>query len=78
MPDFLTVPFRGGPDVVPLQVLVRLILALLFGGPETDHVPLARRVRQAEVPVVALPDGGVRRFQRVMEKRCHCHRATRL
>ena len=32
MPDFLTVPFRGGPDVAPLQVLVRLVLALLFGG----------------------------------------------
>jgi len=32
MPDFLTVPLRGGPDVVPLQVLVRLILALLFGA----------------------------------------------
>jgi hypothetical protein len=32
MPDFLTVPFKGGPDVVPLQVLVRLILALLFGA----------------------------------------------
>jgi hypothetical protein len=32
MPEFLTAPFRGGPDVAPLQVFVRLILALLFGG----------------------------------------------
>jgi hypothetical protein len=32
MPEFLTAPFQGGPSVAPLQVLVRLVVALLFGG----------------------------------------------
>src|SRR5216117_3771232 len=32
MPDFLTAPFRSGPVIAPLQVVVRLVLALLLGG----------------------------------------------
>jgi len=32
MPDFLKSPFTKGPDVLPLDVLVRLALALAFGG----------------------------------------------
>lgn len=32
MPDFLKVPFATGPTVSPTDVLVRLVLALLFGG----------------------------------------------
>lgn len=32
MPDFLKSPFATGPNVSPLDVLVRLALALLFGG----------------------------------------------
>jgi len=32
MPEFLTSPFASGPKVEPLYVLVRLCLALLFGG----------------------------------------------
>jgi len=32
MPDFLKAPFVNGPDVVPLDVLVRLCLALLLGA----------------------------------------------
>lgn len=31
MPEFLTVPFANGPHVAPLDVLVRLLSALLFG-----------------------------------------------
>jgi len=32
MPEFLTAPFTGGPNVAPAQVFVRLVVALLFGG----------------------------------------------
>jgi len=32
MPEFLKSPFATGPNVTPMDVLVRLILALLFGG----------------------------------------------
>ncbi len=32
MPDFLKSPFATGPTVSPWDVLVRLVLALLFGG----------------------------------------------
>ncbi|MEQ1574005.1 MAG: DUF4956 domain-containing protein [Vicinamibacterales bacterium] len=32
MPDFLLAPFTTGPSVDPLQVLVRLVLGLVFGG----------------------------------------------
>ena len=32
MPDFLTAPFANGPPVHPLDVLVRLALALVLGG----------------------------------------------
>lgn len=32
MPEFLTTAFSTGPKVSPLDVLVRLVLALLFGG----------------------------------------------
>jgi hypothetical protein len=32
MPEFLKTPFATGPAVSPLDVLVRLLLALLFGG----------------------------------------------
>ena len=32
MPDFLKQPFATGPNVTPTDVLVRLALALLFGG----------------------------------------------
>lgn len=32
MPDFLKSTFAGGPDIVPLDVLLRLSLALLLGG----------------------------------------------
>jgi hypothetical protein len=32
MPEFLKSPFATGPTVTPMDVLVRLLLALLFGG----------------------------------------------
>ena len=32
MPDFLKSPFANGPTVTPLDVLVRLLLALVLGG----------------------------------------------
>ena len=32
MPDFLKSPFATGPNVSPIDVTVRLVLALLFGG----------------------------------------------
>jgi len=32
MPDFLKAPFINGPDIAPLDVLVRLCLALVLGG----------------------------------------------
>jgi hypothetical protein len=32
MPDFLKSPFSTGPNVSPTDVLVRLVLALVFGG----------------------------------------------
>jgi len=32
MPDFLKAPFIDGPDIAPLDVLVRLCLALVLGG----------------------------------------------
>ena len=32
MPEFLKAPFATGPNVTPTDVLVRLVLALLFGG----------------------------------------------
>jgi hypothetical protein len=32
MPDFLTSPFTNGPQVTPLDVLIRLFTALLLGG----------------------------------------------
>jgi hypothetical protein len=32
MPEFLKSPFASGPSVSPLDVLVRLVLALAFGG----------------------------------------------
>lgn len=32
MPDFLVAPFRNGPEISALEVLVRLVVALLFGG----------------------------------------------
>ena len=31
MPEFLKAPFINGPEVVPLDVCVRLLLALVFG-----------------------------------------------
>jgi hypothetical protein len=32
MPEFLKAPFATGPTVSPMDVLVRLVLALIFGG----------------------------------------------
>ncbi len=32
MPDFLKAPFANGPEVAPVDVLVRLVFALLLGG----------------------------------------------
>jgi hypothetical protein len=32
MPDFLTAPFVNGPHVTPLDVLIRLLAALVLGG----------------------------------------------
>jgi hypothetical protein len=32
MPDFLTAPFVNGPHVTPLDVLIRLLVALVLGG----------------------------------------------
>src|ERR1700758_1530081 len=32
MPKFLTAPFAHGPSVAPLDVLVRLLIALALGG----------------------------------------------
>jgi hypothetical protein len=32
MPDFLLAPFAAGPRVEPLLVLVRLVVAMMFGG----------------------------------------------
>ena len=32
MPDFLKAPFRNGPEIVPLEVLIRLVVALGLGA----------------------------------------------
>ena len=43
MPDFLTAPFGNGPVIAPLQVLVRLLVALLLGGAVAFVYTRARR-----------------------------------
>jgi len=32
VPDFLTAPFQGGPAIVPVQVALRLVVAMALGG----------------------------------------------